>query len=489
MAQQVDPVTSVGSSSSKESLSQQLLKKQMQGIDELRQKEESQTEQALNQTPKWEESLTMKHAATHYSCYMICLNAINHMSLDHSQAQMQAEADLMNCEHEIQEKLLSISNFFSYVKGNAVSDGAAVSSFGGQVYNPNAMNGLKYNADDPSGNVYKIQNDDTNPLTGRGSDNEIVSSDYAQQVQSFVKAFKELFYSNTDTTTPTFDQVTSIDNPSVLPSGKNFDLTSYWTTLNNQYSSYNRTVDGVTYNVFATQPGQHISLIQEYCYLKAQVATFTGSKDNINAANGDISKLVNFNITDTKNCDASLLSMFGVVRDLENQQMVSRGNSNLPAFAEATQSGLYLILSNQLTAFSDKIGPNQDLGSSVSGKQVGLYGYFSYMAFNEFWEKNPNATLDMPSSKVLPNPEIIPSFRIYEWKAANQQGVPKSDDLTSVTLAVNSNQTNMGQAVGDDSVTIQSVTTNEGQDVNIVQTGLQGKKQADSTMLQNQLSS
>ncbi|MCH9631173.1 MAG: hypothetical protein S4CHLAM37_11920 [Chlamydiia bacterium] len=472
MSHEAEPVSAIGSTSGKDSAGVQLIKKQLEERNKLEQTQEKNSQSVHNTQPRWMESMTAKHAVKKYSCYMICLNAVVHMSLNPMQGEMQASADLMNVQHQIQQNLLTMSGFLSYIKSNATADGAAKDTFSG-IFNPNVMNGLKHTE-------YMIDNKNAKKESGTTDYSETASPTFQKKLTAFITAFKHTFYSDTDPKAPTFDQLSHIDNPHVLPTGKSFDLSTYWGKLNKNFHAFNQ----CGYQVMATQKGHTASLIQQYCYLKAKVATYTDSKSHVNGADGKIQNLVDFQINDNKKCDPLIKSMMQIVTAFESPESVSRSVSATTPFATTTQTGLYLMLEGKKKAFAESQGPKPTTQTTESGKQAGLYGYFSDMAFNYFWTKNPNATKDMP--KDLPNPDVVNPFGIHEWTAANSVGVADSDHLSSVGLSINSNQTNMGQAVGQGSITIQSVTTNEGQDVNIVQTGLKGKKEADSTMLQNQ---
>lgn len=471
MSYEQEPVSGVQRVSP--SVGQQILKQRLQQLHNVHADQDNGVKRSSDTRPNWEKALDSPHAVQRFSCYMIFVDAVNHLSLDKLQSEMTCEANLMNTEHDIQEELVNMSQLFSYLKGHASSDGAAFGqntvfpSIGGLPhdgeYNPNAFNGLgRFDSSANSGYGFGNSSSDF--------DKEYVGKDYAEVVQKFESSFRRLFYADQSTDTLTFDQASKIDNPNMFPTGKAFDLKSYWSTLNGQYSKFN--LDG--HNVFATQPGQHVSLIQQYCYYKAQEATFVDSKAHVNSANGDITKLVNFNIEDT-NCDPLIKSLMGIVTDFNKSIEVTRGGSYKPQFATTTETGTDLILNNELYTHTGG-------SASASGKEMGLYGYFSYAAFNYFWLKNPTATKSFPEGL---NP-VINGAPWNKWVAANEAGTSLSDSVTSWDTDVSGNEKNVGQSVGEGSVSIQSVTTNEGQDVNIVQTGLTGKKEADSTMLQNQ---
>ncbi|PCI95659.1 hypothetical protein COB11_01625 [Candidatus Aerophobetes bacterium] len=468
MSHEAAPVSAIGSIHGRESAGLQLIKKQLEERNKLEQIQEKNALGTHSNIPRWMESITAKNAVKKFSCYMIFLNTIVHMSLSPMQGEMTASAQLMNTQHQIQQNLLTMSSFLSYIKSNATADGAAYDNFT-KIYNPNAMNGLKHTE-------YMIDNKNVAPRKGTTDYGEKVSPTFTKKLKAFIKAFKQTFYANTDPSAPTFQQLSHIGNPNVLPTGKSFDLSKYWGLLNKNFHSFNQ----FGHNVFATKPGETSSLIQQYCYLKAKVATYTDSKAHVNGANGDISKLVDFQVNDNKKCDPMIKSMMQIVTSFESPEHVTRSAAHTPAFATSTQSGLYLMLSGHYKAFAEGLGPTPISEVTESGKQAGLYGYFSEMAFNYFWTKNPNA------SKAFPKDLAKQVSGVTEWTAASTEGIPQSDHLSSVSLAINSNQTNMGQAVGEGSITIQAVTTNEGQDVNIVQTGLKGKKEADTTMLNNQ---
>ncbi|MCH9631172.1 MAG: hypothetical protein S4CHLAM37_11910 [Chlamydiia bacterium] len=429
-------------------------------------KQSSYTASHVKEAPKWETALKTKHAAKMYSCYMLFLTAVNHLQLIPIQNHMVQQANLMNVEHAVQQKLLTISKFIATIKNSATS-GGTYSSYdynvdpAKAVFDPRAFNGLVKTYYDVS--------------AGSGSfGQEKPSADYVKGVKGFVKAFRELFYANTDSKAPKFEELCHIKNPNILPSGKDFDLTAFWGKLNSKYAAFNCG----HYNVFATKPSEHASLIQQYCYAKAQVVIASKSKKNVNGANGELNKsLVNFDVTDV-NCDPILKATMQTVSTLEAREKVARDVSYVSYNTQETTEGLNLILNRQYTPFASYA----DEGASVSGKQDGLYGYFAKAAFNYFWEKNPQST-NSPKGSA---PAGVPAAGFSSWSAVKSKGVSLDNLAGSLEENVNALQTNYGQSVGQGSVSAQALTTNEGQDVNIVQTGLKGKKQVDSTMLQNQ---
>lgn len=473
-----DPVEPVGSVSSSSSKANSLLSQQA------RDKQESQQAMNAAQTgsvgssssgsslsgitvpgdnSNWINALNSNDACKTYSCYMLFIDVVNHLQLDGLQNQMIVESQLMDVQHQMQQSLVTIGNFITQLEGNAQSGGSweGLTQYG-LSSDPNMFNGLQQT-------FYKLG------ISPSDYGQEQVSSDYQKGVEGFVKAFKQLFYANTDTTAPLFEAVQKIQNPKVYPTGKDFDLTSFWGNVNQTFSSFNQ----CGYNVFATQPGEHISLIQQYCYLKAEAAVYTGSKESVNGADGDITKLVNFNYND-EDCDSFLQSVMQVVVNFSNSATVSRGESSTDYFTTKTSSPLYLILNEQYNAFPQSQGPNPNTQTTQSGDQVGLYGYFSYETFNYFWQKNPDAT-------TSPNTPT-PTNGVF-WEAVTKPGLLEGDHLSQDELSINGLQTNLGSDIGAGSVSVQSITSNEGQDVSIVQSGLDGKKDSDSTVMQNQLSS
>lgn len=476
-----DPVDKVDSSSQSSSAANALLYKQAHD------RQESATEQSGSlgdsssgsslsgitvptDNSHWINALDSKDACKTYSCYMLFLDVVNHLQLNGLQNQMIVESQLMDVQHQMQQSLVTIGNFITQLEGNAQSGSAWQGQelfSGNKISDPNMFNGLKQT-------FYSIGTSQSN------YGQEQVSSDYQKGVQGFVQAFKQLFYANTNSNAPLFEDVQKIQNPQVYPSGQDFDLTSFWGNVNQTFSSFNQ----CGYNTFATQPGEHISLIQQYCYLKAEASVYTDSKATVNGANGDISKLVNFNYGD-EDCDPFLQSVMQVVVNFSNSTTVSRGESSTDYFTTKTASPLYLILNEQYTAFPQSQGPNPSTQPTQSGDQVGLDGYFAYTTFNYFWQKNPDASM----TATTPEPTYQPPGDLLFWAPMNSAGLLEGDHLSQDELSINGLQTNLGSDIGEGSVSVQSITSNEGQDVSIVQSGLDGKKDVDSTVMQNQISS
>lgn len=440
---------------------------------------------AVNQVNSWQNAISDPNAAKKYSCYVLVISVINHLSLDKIDSQVIAESQTMDIEHQLQSEMIKISKFISKIQTE--STGTVVykeDSFCGPAFSPNAYLGLR---------------SDYYQLTAQGAESEdpaaqSVSPDYKKDVDSFVNAFKKMFFCNTDTTAPTVSTLSKITNPNVLQHGKDFDLTRYWSTLNGQYSKYNQeystNVKGnpcnEKFDIFGTNASDHASLIQQYVYYKAQLAVQGGSIDNVDAADGDISKLVDFSPTGGDALLSQAMEFITMLKPSESVQLSSNGYTWANT---TTDSVLQLILENQRTMYDPSgvsSGSDHWQATAAQDAKVGLYGAFSYMGFNSYWAKATGGT----AAQHVAAPTVSAGYSFGNWhEDTGIQGNSPGDDLATSYSAANGVVTTLGTVTGTESVKMQELTSNEGETVNIGQTTLKGMSEAIETYSGNQLSS
>ncbi|MBM3192250.1 MAG: hypothetical protein FJZ63_06355 [Chlamydiae bacterium] len=442
--------------------------------------------------PRWVQALKTPHAASIYSCYMLILLAVNNLGMGNIDGTAVAESDLMNTEQAIQQNLVTIATFLSEIQQNATTSDAyeTIADKGGQLYNltdPNFYNGLAQT-------FYK--------LNSNGSDfgSEDPSQQYQTSMQQFLQAFKEIFYCNTNSKAPTVASLGEIDNPNIFQGGQAFNLNtpttpgsdqSFWQQVNQTYTNAGYNIDNK--NVVGTNPNDTASLLQQYMYYQAEVTVDTGPIQAVDAADGQIGTLVNFNAPSQTNngCDPfisqtlQLLSSFDVSESVGRILIPGLGNGYPTQTAVSTQTKvplLDLMLENKLYDYGS--GP-------YSGQEdPGLYNAFSYMAFNDYWSKNPTGG----ANSSLGAPQGGPAGWTSNWAWAPYPstraiGMQEGDLLPSLTTTVNGIQTNAGASSSDVSVLMQELSANESSYVNIGQNMMQNMAQVLQQLSQNYISS
>lgn len=444
--------------------------------------------------PRWVQALQTPNAAHTYSCFMLMLLALSNLGMGNINGSALAQSNLMDVEQSMQKNLVTISSFLSELQQNSTANSqayqtSAVSSSNISSYltDPNAFNGLV-------STFYSMQN------SGANFGQESVSSQYATSMTSFIQAFKEIFYANTNASAPTVASLSEIYNPNVFQNGQGFNLSagnpnmpgsqSFWSQTNDSFTNagFNKPQQG--FNVIGTKPSDTASLLQQYMFYKAQVTVDTGSISSVDAANGDISKLVNFDPTST-DCDPFITQTLGLWNSLNIQEQVNRSGLKTPfvADSETTSPNLIsLILTGSNGQLMDTGNPYQVNAQGQPDGQVGLYGAFSYMAFNDYWSKNPagNST----QSVTAPSGGLASWSSNWDWGSPIASlGSAQGDDLASLTTTVNGVQTNAGSATSEQSVNMQELTANQSSYVSIGQNLLQNLGQSLTQWSQNQLNS
>jgi len=419
---------------------------------------------------RWQEALENKQAAHVYSCYMLVIQMINHLSLDKMDTQIVAESQMMNIEQQIQSKMIDISKFISQLQGESTS--YTPYSVGGK-WSPDSFLGLKED-------FYRI---------GEGPANwgqEQVSSDYQTSMDKFVDAFKTLFYCNTDNTAPTVGSLSQISNPNVFQGGEDFNLTGLWANLENQYSVYSRSYSSdmsgnpyatpQVFKVVSSNPSDHASLIQQYMFYKAQITVDGDSAQLVNNAHGDITKLLDLGTDDSG--DAFLQQIMQIISTFNSSESVSRTTALTPLINTQSANVLDLILQDQRNNYIAPTSSAEGNGSNNNGvPDVGLYGAFSYMAFNSFWTHATTST----NEETISAPPFLPHSKV------SAPGLGGGDALAGAYSGANNVITSLGTLTGDESSMMQELTSNEGETVNIGQSALQALKNAINTFDMNQL--
>ncbi|MEI8301211.1 MAG: hypothetical protein WCG10_06365 [Chlamydiota bacterium] len=455
--------------------------------------------------PRWVQALQTPNAAHTYSCFMLMLLALSNLGMGNINGSALAQSNLMDTEQAIQKNLVTISSFLSQLQQNSTADSQAYQAGATQtdsihvgslnyLADPNALNGL-------ATTFYNLQK---NGVVGA----EYVNSEYADSMASFIQAFKEIFYANTNASAPTVASLSEIYNPNVFQNGQGFNLSagnpntpgapSFWSQINSSFTQAGFNQQG--YNVVGTRPSDKASLIQQYMFYKAQVSVDTGSISTVNGANGDIGKLVDFDPTST-DCDPFITQTLGLWNAFDVTESVNRSGLNANAITcESPTSGNLITM--MLTGSRGQLWDSGSIYTNDSGAdngQVGLYGAFSYMAFNDYWSKNPagNSTQSVAAPSGGPANwypaegflNLVIPLPSWDWGSPIASlGNAQGDDLASDTTMVNGVQTNAGSATSAQSANMQELTANESSYVSIGQNLLQNLGQSLTQWSQNQIS-
>ena len=460
------------------------------------------TDPAPSYQPRWVQALNTPNASHTYSCFLLMLLALSNLGMGNINGAALAQSNLMDTEQSLQKNLVTISSFLSQLQQNSTADskgfqaealpnGTTFSSTCNYLADPNAFNGL-------ASTFYSMQSSGAN----FGAENP--SAAYQTSMASFIQAFKEIFYCNTNQNAPTVSSLSEIYNPNVFQNGQGFNLTSFWQSTNQGFTNAGYNLPQYPQDqVISTNPSDTASLLQQYMFYKAQVTVDTGSIPTVDGANGDISQLVTFDPTKT-GCDPFITQTLGLWNSLNTTESVNRSGLQAGAIAPCNATSGNLI-DMMLTG---NYGQLTDTGTPYAGdSQVGLYGAFSYMAFNDYWEKNPAGNTNQTVTAPTGGPS---NWQAAQWKynvepddrdgyvpaASWSWGSPiaslgnaQGDDLASLTTTVNGVQTNAGAATSNQSSAMQELTANQSSYVSIGQNLLQNLGQSLTQWSQNQLSS
>jgi len=389
---------------------------------------------AIKAEQNWVKAIDSNNPCKTYSCYYLIIEMINKVGLDKTDGSVMAESQLMNVESEIEKCVANIGKFISELQ----SKEAGYNAFGSNgVLFPDTFLGLQ-------SSYYNV--------SASGVENP--SDDFTKSLKSFVSSIGKLFFSNQDTSAPLVSQLSKIENPNVMQNGQDFDLTNFWTNLSSQYKAYS--IGDA--QLFSANGNDHMSLMQQYVYYKAQAAVYNGSTSSVNEAQGDISKLVTFDLSGAGS-DPFVSQMLGLYTDFNTNVSVATTAQGLPIYSTTSPNILALALADQRNNF---------------GNQVGLYGAFSYEAYNSYWSQ-PNAVDGISQAPANAGPVVSGS------------GTSQGDSLTAIYSGINTDQASIGQTSSTDSTNMQGSIANEGSIVNVGQNSIQSLNQAVAQLCQNQL--
>lgn len=433
----------------------------------VRQKELLAVQQnAQMEEARWKKALEMKDPARLYSCFWLVIEILNHVGLDESEGAVMAQAQLMDVEHSMQQNMIKISKALSDIQGN--EQGYNVYQAANGVLSPDTFLGLKtayYNMSlDSSGNIQEQ------------------GSNFEQDVNSLETAIKQLYYSDSsDTSAPTVGDLSKIANPYVWQNGQDFDLTSFWSNLEAKFTAAGFNNPHQTgFSMVSSNPSAKASLIQQYMYYKAQSTVYSTNSDTVNAAHGDISKLVSFDPpiagqlpSETDNNDAIIGQVLQALNLFDTTVNVQTTASGMNSLNPNGDNLLKLILEGQNSIYSQQ---------SSGTAQAGVYAEMNMEAYRSFWSKTSAA-----KSAANIDPSLLGDYT-NNWTQISGGGVGGADVLTGWYTQTNSVQSSIGSDTTTNSSTMQAMTANEGDEVSVGQNAIKALNQYVEALSQSQIS-
>jgi hypothetical protein len=412
---------------------------------------------------QWKKALETKNPARVYSCFWLVIQILNHVGLNVTDGAIIAQSQLMDVEHKMQQCMIKISKGLSDIQGNEA--GYKFYNSGQGYLFADSKLGLKTNYYNmPEKGLWGVQSSDQ------------ASDAYAKDVSSIEDSIKQLYFAdNTDASAPSIGDLSKIVNPYVWQNGKDFDMTGFWSQLESKYSGLNNPY-GTSFKMVSSNSSDKASLLQQYMYYKAQSTIYTTSSDTVNAAGGDISKLVSFDppaedITKNTNIDPMLsqvLSTLNLFKVKPTTQTTAAGSCPL---LDAQKDLLELMLE----------GKNTISRADAQHDAPGVYAALNYAAYNSYWSKAgaDKSAQDLTLDQLGGNPF---------WGATQVDGVGQGagDVLGNWSTQTNSVQSSIGNDTSTNSSTMQAQTANEGDEVSVGQNAIKALNQYVNSICQNQ---
>ncbi len=379
------------------------------------------------------------------SNYVLIVMEMTNKVMQNQTQSVAEQGNLQEVITKIQQDINTINQFISTVQSHATSGAAAVIAHGDGNGNhdasPNSSSGLDrqfyHMTDDTFDNGWGVSKN-----FGGDIDSGDVSQAYQAQAKSFVTAVKELFYSaapvGSDLTVGDLSKITTQYGDFDLNKAYGSDQLSFWQRIGNPISrmGYDRT----GFNVISADPSQKPSLLQQYAYYSAKAAAKDATKDDIKNCNGNIWNLKGLNFNPEDGCDGTMRQVLGILSNMDVSIGINRSwngdSQNLLDLIVTNNPIFYNHLSdNTTTTWAGGTNFNMNNGSILPG----IYNFFSELAYNYFWTKNPSAS-DAPGTGN--NGSGIVDVSHSGWDNTSHLEA-SSDSLSSIYLAANAAQTGM----------------------------------------------
>lgn len=414
--------------------------------------------------------------------YILEVMQLTNKAMEYQAKQVSDQAQLQNVILQMNNDFSTMNQFFSKLQAQAHAGGGIHYHHGGDngLLSPNSVNGFS--------NAFYMMSEYENPGQGgwggeqanfggdygnspysiSGTPNaSYVSADYQQSMASFMTAFKQLFFSSPGTA----DSATSVGDLSKItvhtktgPEDVDLMASGFWSNIGGVYDKTYPA--GLPSHVISSNGTDQPSLIQQYIYWSLKC----------NCDNGTISDLSGINpenyMPGSTTLDSTLGNMLSVLNDL-NASVTVEGNTWTHS---TTDNLLSMIMNNKLYNTNDNDKESTTWGAVTSGYPIGaaldpnagkidpgLYCAFSYMAYNYFWTKNPNAA-DDSDYQTQTNCNVNSYNGVNDgdgtgWdKVGHQQAEP--DMLSTLYMHTNSTQTTLSSSSSTQNTNFQEATSN-----------------------------
>jgi hypothetical protein len=349
--------------------------------------------------------------------YVIAVMELTQVCMKHQEELVSIRSKLAEITTKIQSDLNVINQYMTTLQNKAaVSDGEATYDSDSGTNDPGHFGNTDYtNGFGPTGNNTWY----VDPSTGK----EVVDAGYQSSTQAFVKAFTDLYYGSPfgRTASVSVQDLMQMDNPE--NPNQPFDMSAFWGKI---APGFNTTEQGTSgqglglgvhdpqdpdYDrlVISTRPTDCPSLIQQYIYYQAKLNLYSADPSTVKAASADFTKIPGMNFDPREDgFDPNINQMMSVITALNTKVSVNGGQDaggDLYGKAQAVVNGTSKDTLLRLIVLSSYHGASYlegDHGSttihdfeqgnlSAPTDDVGLYGVGSFLAYNYFWTKDPQA--------------------------------------------------------------------------------------------------
>jgi hypothetical protein len=410
--------------------------------------------------------------------YILEVMQLTNKAMEFQAKQVSAQAQLQNVILEMNNDFSTMNQFFSKLQAQAHAGGGICFYHGedNSLLSPNSVNGFS--------NAFYMMSEYENPgqsgwggqqanfggdygnspySIGQTPNASYVSTDYQQSMASFMTAFKQLFFSSPQSG----DGSTTVGDLSKITvhtknGPKDVDLmtSGFWSNIG---GAYDKTYpNGLPSHVISSTSTDQPSLIQQYIYWSLKCNCDNGTITNLSGINPQ-----NY-IPGSTTLDSTLGNMLSVLNDL-NASVTVDGNTWTHS---TTDNLLSMIMNNKLYNTNDNDKGSTTWGATnVNGEQdpnagkidPGLYCAFSYMAYNYFWTKNPNAP-DNSDYQTQTNCNVDRNNGVNDGKgtAWSKTGhlQPEADMLSTLYMHTNSTQTTLSSTSSTQNTNFQEATSN-----------------------------
>ena len=391
------------------------------------------------------------------SNYVLIVMEMTNKVMQNQTQSVAEQGNLQEVITKIQQDINTINQYISTIQSHATAGGSTAIAHGDGNGNhdasPNSSSGLDrqfyhmndYTDGDDGWHVGANFGGDSG-VDGYANNSSYVSQAYQDQTKSFITAVKELFFSaapvGSDITVGDLSKITTQYGDFDLNKACGSDSLSFWQRIGNPIAAKGYDRNG--YSVISTDATKKPSLLQQYAYYSAKAAAKDATKEDIKNCNGNIWNLKGLNFNSDDGCDGTMRSLLSVLDNMNVGVSITR------SWSADSSSLLDLIIKDSPDFYNHLSDGSTTWGSawntSNNGKVLpGVYEYFSELAYNYFWTKNPSASDDVGSGHTnvcLDHDHGVADYSHSGWDNGGHiaQG---SDSLSAIYLSANSAQTGM----------------------------------------------